>query len=228
MILAFDTATPVGSVALADEEKVLVGRYFDLGLQHSQRLFVEIDEVLKVVGVLPRQVEVVAVTSGPGSFTGLRLGMSAAKGFCLATGAALVLVPTLEGLAARLPYAQYPVCTLLDARKAEVYAALYDTAEGVPRLLAGPRAVTPADLLAERAGAPTIYTGDGALAYRKLIAASGASALLAPAYCARPEAGAIALLGLIRLRMGVSVDLATAEPQYLRDPDVRVAGPFLP
>ena len=147
LILAFDTATPVGSVALVDEERVLVGRYFDLGLQHSQRLFVEIDQAFQTAGLSIDEVDGVGVTNGPGSFTGLRLGLSAAKGLCLAAGRALIPVPTLETLAARLPYARHPVCAMLDARKGELYAALYDTSAGDPRLLEGQRAVAPTLLL---------------------------------------------------------------------------------
>jgi len=224
LILAFDTATPVGSVALVDEEKIVVGRYFDIGLQHSQRLFVEIEEVFKTANATLEEADAVAVSIGPGSFTGLRIGLSAAKGLCLAADTALVAVSTLEALAARLPYARSPVCAMLDARKGEVYTALYDNSAGCPRPLSGPRAAAPNVLLDERAGAPTIYTGNGAHAYRELIAAAGPEARLAPPHCARPEAGAIGWLALAKLRAGETADLATVQPQYLRAPDAR-AGP---
>ena len=222
LVLAFDTATPVGSVALVDEERTIVGRYFDIGLQHSQRLFVEIDQVLTVAGITLADVDAVAVSIGPGSFTGLRIGLSAAKGLCLAAGTALVTVPTLEALAARLPYARHPVCTMLDARRREVYTALYDNSEGEPQLLSAPRALAPALLLEERAGEATIYTGDGVRAYQELISAAGSCALTAPSHCARPEAGAIGRLGLAKLRAGDLADLATSEPDYLREPDAKV------
>jgi tRNA threonylcarbamoyladenosine biosynthesis protein TsaB len=180
-----------------------------------------------VTGLSLDEVEAIAVSIGPGSFTGVRIGLSAAKGFCLAADRPLVPISTLETLAARLPYAHHPVCAMLDARKGEVYAALYDNAAGYPQLLGGPRAVAPDVLLAERAGEPTIYTGDGAYVHRARIAATGPCALLAPPHCARPEAAALGQLALVRLRAdrdcGVrGVELETLEPQYLRAPDAKV------
>ena len=131
-ILALDTATPVGSVALCAAEGIVVSRYFDVGLQHSQRLFNEVEAALEAADMDVEGVRAIAVAIGPGSFTGLRIGLSAAKGLCLAAGKDLVTVSTLEALAARLPFARLPVSAVLDARKREVYAALYDTATGVP------------------------------------------------------------------------------------------------
>ena len=221
LILSFDTATPVGSVALVSEERTLISRYFDVGLQHGQRLFVEVEDALKVADRSFDQVDAVAVTIGPGSFTGLRLGLSAAKGFCLAREVPLVVVSTLEVLAARLPFARHPVCPMLDARKGEVYTALYDTGAGQPRLLEGPRALPPQALLAERVGIPTLFTGDGALAYRELVAACP-QALQVPFPCARPEAAALGWLALDRLKAGAVADLALAEPEYLRGPVVGI------
>ncbi len=219
LVLAFDTATPVGSVALVDEAHTLVSRYFDVGLQHSQRLFVEVEEALKVASCTFDQLSAIAVTIGPGSFTGLRLGLSAAKGFCLARDLPLVTVSTLEVLAGRLPFAHCPVCPMLDARKGEVYTALYDTGTGRPRLLEAPRALAPQMLMAERADIPTLFTGDGALAYRELVAACP-QALQAPFPCSRPEAAVLGWLALARLDAGEVADLASVEPEYLRGPGV--------
>ena len=117
MILALDTATPVGSVALYADEGQVINRYFNVGLQHSQRLFVEIEAALSVANVGMEALQAIAVSIGPGSFTGLRIALSAAKGLCLAADKVLVTVSTLETLAARLPFARLPVCAVLDARK---------------------------------------------------------------------------------------------------------------
>jgi tRNA A37 threonylcarbamoyladenosine modification protein TsaB len=108
---------------------------------------------------------------------------------------------------------------MLDARKGEIYAALYDTGEGRPRLLEGPRALAPQVLMAERAGLPTLFTGDGALAYGELVAACP-QALQAPFPSARPEAAALGWLALARLAAGEVADLAAVEPEYLRGPGV--------
>ena len=218
MILALDTATPVGSVALCAADGLVVSRYFDVGLQHSQRLFVEIEAALEVAGTVVGELAAVAISIGPGSFTGLRIGLGAAKGLCLAADKPLVAVSTLETLAARLPFSRLPVCAVLAARKKEVYAALYDTASGVPVELAVPRAVDPALLAEERAGQQPLYTGDGAEAYRDLWSED---ALLAPAFCARPDAGTLGWLALSKLAEGATADLTALEPEYLRAPDAK-------
>lgn len=219
-ILALDTATPVGSVALCAAEGIVVSRYFDVGLQHSQRLFNEVEAALEAADMDVEGVRAIAVAIGPGSFTGLRIGLSAAKGLCLAAGKDLVTVSTLEALAARLPFARLPVSTVLDARKREVYAALYDTATGVPVELVPPRAIAPEQLAQERANAATIYTGDGATAYRDLLA-DNSTAQFAPLPCARPDAGTIGWLALSKLEKGQTADLDSVEPEYLRSPDAR-------
>lgn len=220
VILALDTATPVGSVALCAAEGIVVSRYFDVGLQHSQRLFSEVEAALEAADMDVGEVRAVAVAIGPGSFTGLRIGLSAAKGLCLAAGKDIVTVSTLEALAARLPFARLPVCTVLDARKREVYAALYDTATGVPVELAPPRAIAPAQLARERANAATIFTGDGATVYRDLLAVNSATQF-APLHCARPDAGTVGWLALSKLEKGQTADLDSVEPEYLRSPDAR-------
>lgn len=220
VILALDTATEVGSVALCTAEGIVVSRYFDVGLQHSQRLFSEVESALEAAGMEVGAVRAVAVAIGPGSFTGLRIGLSAAKGLCLAAAKDLVTVSTLEALAARLPFARLPVCAVLDARRREVYAALYDTATGVPVELTPPRAIAPAQLAQQRANAATLYTGDGATAYRELLAANS-PAQFAPLPCARPDAGAIGWLALSKLKKSQTADLGSVEPEYLRSPDAR-------
>ncbi len=199
-----------------------MSRYFDIGLQHSQRLFVEIEEVCRAAQVEVAALAAVAVTIGPGSFTGLRIGLAAAKGLCMVGDKALIGVSTLAALAARIPYAKMPVCAMLDARKKQVYAGLYDTSQGTPVELVAPIAVDPAVLLQERAGQDTIYTGDGVGAYAELVeAVQGAHC--APFHCARPHASAVGMLAWKQLDRGDLVDLATAEPEYLRAPDAKVS-----
>jgi len=222
LILAIDTATRVGSVALVARDQVVVSRYFDIGLQHTQRLFVEVEEICRAAGVEVAALEAVAVTMGPGSFTGLRIGLAAAKGLCMVNNKKLVGVSTLAVLAARIPYAIMPVCALLDARKQQVYAGLYDTSQGLPVLSAKPVAIEPATLLEEHAGKDILYTGDGVEAYAELIdAAQGAHR--APLHCARPHASALGVLAWKKLERGEVVDLKTAEPEYLRAPDAKVS-----
>lgn len=230
VILAIDTATPVASVAVVDESRTVAASYLDAGLQHSRHLFEAIAQVLGWAGLGATEVWAVAVTIGPGSFTGLRIGLSAAKGLCLGAEAGLIPVPTLDVLAARLPFAAHPVCALLDARKGEVYAAVYDTASGLPRTLSGARALCPQRLAAERAGEATIYTGDGVAPCRQALdALCPDDALYAPTHCSRPEAGVVGHLALARLRTAPDLPLrgdalACLAPDYVRAPDARLPG----
>jgi tRNA threonylcarbamoyladenosine biosynthesis protein TsaB len=166
MLLALDTATAVGSAALLEMDRVVAACYFDIGLMHSRRIFVAIDQMIQDTSCGMDQIDVVGVSIGPGSYTGLRIGLGAAKGFCLTGKRSLIAVSTLETLAARLPYARHPVCALLDARNERVYTALYDTTAGYPTELSPPRAGNLAEVLEERAGQATIFTGDGAWVYR--------------------------------------------------------------
>ena len=222
LILALDTATAAGSVALVGEDRVRVSRYFDVGLQHSHLLFAEIEQVLSLAGCRTADLNAVAVSIGPGSFTGLRIGLSAAKGLCLAGGSALVAVPTLEAVAGQILYARQPVCALVNARRGEVYAGLYDTSTGHPRALGPARAVAPDLLVAERTGSETIYVGDGVEACLPLLGACP-GALVAPFPCGRSVAVQIGWLGLFRLQSGQTADLASVEPEYLRTPEYRPA-----
>ncbi|MFH1569157.1 MAG: tRNA (adenosine(37)-N6)-threonylcarbamoyltransferase complex dimerization subunit type 1 TsaB [Gemmatimonadota bacterium] len=227
LLLALDTATPAGSVALLEGERVLAARHFDAGAHHSARLFVVVESALAAAGRRADEVEGVAVTIGPGSFTGLRIGLSAAKGFCLARSAPLAAVPTLEVLAARLPFCPHPVCALLDARRGEVYGALYDTSAGMPQLLEGPLAAAMDEVVARWLGGPAVCTGDGAAAHAELLAGL-AGARLAPAHCRRPDAATVGALGLERLRRGEAADLAAVEPDYLRTPAFKLASAARP
>ncbi len=125
-VLAIDTSTMLGGVAVMDDLLGLVAEVrFNVKSTHSERLMTSIEYVLKQSGYTIADMDFFAVAIGPGSFTGLRIGLSTVKGFSYATGKPIVSVPTLEALAHNFPFSQYPVCTMLDARKKEVYAALF-------------------------------------------------------------------------------------------------------
>ena len=224
LILAIETATPVASIALLEGERVVASRYFDVGNQHSQRVFVEADHLFSVTGNSWNAAEAVVTTIGPGSFTGLRIGLSAAKGICLALGIPLVGVSTLQALAGRLPYARFPVCAMLDARRGQVYSALYSTKTGFPDALAEPRAVAPEDLASELSGTEVLFVGSGAKVYKeKFRRLAGAN--FAPSHLNNPDAATVGCLGLIKLTNGEVIDLKTSEPEYIRLPALGPARP---
>jgi tRNA threonylcarbamoyladenosine biosynthesis protein TsaB len=125
-VLAIDTSTMLGGIAVMDDLSGLVAEVrLNVKSTHSERLMTSIEYVLKQSGYKIADMDFFAVAIGPGSFTGLRIGLSTVKGFSFAAGKPIVSVPTLEALAHNFPFCRYPVCTMLDARKKEVYAALF-------------------------------------------------------------------------------------------------------
>lgn len=215
-VLGIETATPVCGVALGREGSILVERSLNTGTHHAERLLPMVRDALDEAGLELRDLDGIAVSIGPGSFTGLRIGLSTAKSLCWSAGLPLVAVPTLDAMAAQFPYAACPVCPALDARKKEVYAALYDTSSGGLRTLIAPAAVSPVSFVASLTG-PVLFVGDGARLYRReIVAELGGAARFAPPPLDRPSAAAVAALGLFKLERGESEDLVRAEPVYLR------------
>jgi tRNA threonylcarbamoyladenosine biosynthesis protein TsaB len=208
-LLAIETSTLAGGVALFDGER-LVGEYLlDVSVTHSERLMVAVDRLLGDARWSPRELEALAVAIGPGSFTGLRIGLATVKGLALALSIPIAGVPTLDAMAASVPFAALPVCPIVDARKGEVYASLFRwDGEGMHRewdyLALGP------DELAARFEEPVIVMGDAAASIRSPFAR------LAPAARRRPSPACVGQLALPRLAQGDVVAPADLLPLYLR------------
>jgi tRNA threonylcarbamoyladenosine biosynthesis protein TsaB len=232
-VLGLDTATFQATVAIVDEHGVLAEAERQV-TTHSDTLLALVDETLHAAQVQAAELDGVACGRGPGSFTGLRIGMATAKGLCLATGKPLLCISSLVPLAEAARQAAGEegglVAALLDARRQEVYAGLFR--DGVllePELLLGPGAL--ARRLRERAAelrigdgdARLLLCGDGALLYRdELLGALGDLARLAPEGCHVIRARHIARAALARLAVGDVDDLAAAAPLYVRPPDARL------
>jgi len=124
-ILAIETSTMLGGIAIVDNEGLVSEVRLNVNVEHSERLMPEIDHLLRSSGLTIHDIDAFAISQGPGSFTGLRVGMATLKGLCFATGKPAIGVSTLEAMAWNFPYAVYPVCPVLDARRAQVFMALY-------------------------------------------------------------------------------------------------------
>ena len=208
-VLAVETSTLAGGAAILDGDRV-VGQYLlDVSVTHSERLMVAIDRLLGDAGWTPRDLDGLAVAIGPGSFTGLRIGLSTVKGLALALSIPVAGVPTLDAMAATLPFAALPVCPVLDARKHEVYASLYRWDGRAMRREWDYLAVAP-DELARRLAEPVILLGDAARAIRT------EHARLAPPTHRAPSPACVGLLGHARLSAGETVAPADLVPIYLR------------
>jgi tRNA threonylcarbamoyladenosine biosynthesis protein TsaB len=208
-VLAVETSTLSGGAALLDGERV-VGEYtLDVRVTHSERLMAAIDQLLSDAGWTARDLDGIAVTVGPGSFTGLRVGLSTVKGLALALAIPVAAVPTLDAMAAMLPYAALPVCPVLDARKREVYASLYRWDGLGMRRQWEYLAVAP-DELSRRLREPVIVVGDGAEAIDSAFARRVEPPRRGPA------PAVVGALGRARLARGETVTVADLVPIYLR------------
>jgi tRNA threonylcarbamoyladenosine biosynthesis protein TsaB len=226
IVLAIDTSHQRGSVAVSRGEEILSEILFDASDTHSATLLPAVDACLASAKVALSDVGLFAVVHGPGSFTGLRIACATVKAFAAARGAPVAPVESCAVLAAAFPYAALPVLTLIDARRGEVYGALYETADGLPRGIvplfsARPEAV--GDLLAKHSIAgPLILCGTGALRYREALDAviPGGSRFAGERW-AVPSASLCALLALERAPLSYR-ELFALEPLYIRPPDARL------
>ncbi len=223
-VLGIETATMVGSVAVVDQVDVVASYLWNIKSAHSEHLMVAIEQILADASLSLRELDGIAVSIGPGSFTGLRIGLGTAKGLCYATGLPLVAVPTLDALASRLAFCKYQVCPMLDAKRGEVYASVYQVADGEVRRLRSPEAVSPG-LLLKRISQPTVFSGKGAIVYREnILKILGGKAYFAPPDLNYPDAAAVAKVGLSAIQRGEEAELFSLEPLYLRKPDAKISG----
>jgi len=208
-VLALETSTLAGGVALVDGERLVAEYVLDISLTHSERLMGAVDRALGDARWAPHDLEGLAVSIGPGSFTGLRIGVSTVKGLAVALGIPIAAVPTLDAMAAAVPWAPWPVCPVLRARRDEVYASLYrHDSDGLRREWEY-LALSPEEL-ARRFTEPTLLIGDGA----DFVRSTQARRLPPPRRV--PSPACVAMLGRERLRLGDTVAAAEIVPFYLR------------
>ena len=222
-LLAVDTSTSTGGVALVLDDKVVAALAVTTKRTHAKRLMVGVDTVLRMARMHITQCDGYVVTLGPGSFTGLRIGISTIKGFGFATGKPIAGVSTLDVLAHPFSGIPQPVCPMIDARKEQVFTALYKHDEkkgwGVQVREA---AVHPLVWL-EHIHEPCLFVGDGAVAYRTLIEKQlGKRALFASPCQNTPRADVLAEIGLHRFKQGRVSDAAQIVPHYLRKSDAEI------
>jgi tRNA threonylcarbamoyladenosine biosynthesis protein TsaB len=226
-LLAVETSTLTGAVALLQSGSVVAESRVSVAVTHGERLMAAIDGVLRAARCELGHVDAFAVAVGPGSFTGLRIGVSTVKSLAFATGKPVVGVPTLDALAWTLPFCAYPVCPILDAKKDEVYAALYRTLDGRLELLEAPRAVAPATLAEELRATwegPLVFLGDGVAPFGAVLGdILGTRARLAPGGLRLPSAATVGELGGAALARGDAADPAALVPLYLRPSEAEVA-----
>lgn len=222
-ILGLDSSGLVAGVAVVEDDVLLAEYTTNYKKTHSQTLLPMLDELRRMIELDMGTLDAIAVASGPGSFTGLRIGSATAKGLGLALGKPLVEVPTLEGLAWNLCGTDRLVCPLMDARRNQVYTAAYEFGRRgenfvlLPVIEQAPIDIT--DMLEKlnMLSREVIFLGDGVPVYHSLIKERcRVPYAFAPAGNSRQRAASVASLGAVYAREGKTVSAAGHQPEYLR------------
>ena len=218
LILAFETSAKAGSVALMKEGKLLGESYNNTGLTHSQTLLKMAEDLLRSCGYTPQDVEAVAVAAGPGSFTGVRIGVAAAKGYAWGSRIPCCGVSTLEAMALTLGIWDGTVVGVMDARRNQVYTATFRAEEGKLARLTEDRAISLEQLGEElqNSSGPVFLVGDGSNLCYTTLKAQAANLILPPEHRMHQRASGVALAAEGKLARGEACDGAALTPNYLR------------
>jgi tRNA threonylcarbamoyladenosine biosynthesis protein TsaB len=225
-ILSVDTSTTSGSVALTEGPKVMAEWTLQSAQTHNRRLLKSIDSLLRELKWSIDQVDVLAVTKGPGSFTGLRIGLTTVKTLAWTLRKPFVSISSLEALAAPLGLASMPVCSLIDAHKNEVYSAIFHSDGRGELHQQGPFEVASQEHLVGRIKGPTLFCGDGWLLYHQLLKEKlGHWAIEAPAPYHVIRAGFVGELARKKFSKGEMEDPVTSLPLYIRPSEAELSNP---
>lgn len=220
-LLAIDTSTNSCSVALLDGERVLAETVFTVGKTHSTHLLPMVHQILDRCGCGIEDINAIGVARGPGTFTGLRIGISTVKGLCVATNAPVIGVGSLEALAFPLAGLACPVIAMIDARRSEVYWAQFQTdGDGVKRV--SPISVSAPEKVAIMIPNGALLVGSGALLYRSVFEARCSQVRFAdpPQHIIRGSS--VGLLAVARLERRDVDGVDTLTPEYIRKSDAQI------
>lgn len=220
-ILGIDTSTPIGSVALIDSKNIIAEHTLNIVQAHSSRLMPAIDTVLKWGEITPDDLDGCAVGIGPGSFTGIRIGVATAKSLCYAVDIPIVGISTLEAIAYNMRWSDGVICPILDARRSEIYGSVFHGGTEWQRLtddLCLPIDTFLDQLINQRPkNHTTFFVGDGLVSYGDTIRERfGDTVHFADAIFNVPRGASIAKLGAQRLNQGDSHSYWTIVPNYVR------------
>jgi len=220
LTLAFDTSSKTASVSLLRDKAVLCDTIIDNGLNHSEVLLPAIDEVRRLAGIKITDIDLFACSLGPGSFTGLRIGVSTLKGLIMATGKPAAGVSSLAALALNVEDTDKIIGSMMDAGRGQVYLAYYQyDQEGILIELGAARALDPHSLTAQYQG-QVIYVGDGAIKYADSINALPIKrSKIASEEKQFIRASAVGRLAIDKYHRNDLLDLAASAPVYLRSAD---------
>ena len=218
LILAFETSAKAASVALLEGDKLLSESYQNTGMTHSQTLMVMAEDMLKQCGKTAKDVDALAVAEGPGSFTGVRIGVAAAKGFAWGREIPCYGVSTLEAMAQSLGIYDGYICPVMDARRSQVYNALFEADRGEITRIREDRAISLDDLAEDvkKLEKSVFLVGDGSILCYNTLLERVPSLVLPPEHRMHQRAVGVGIIAARQIRAGISGDAAALTPNYLR------------
>lgn len=217
--LAIETSGRVGSVAVARDGVLLAEETFPHGLQHAAELLPRIDALCRNQGWRPVDLDELYVAAGPGSFTGLRIGITLAKTLALATGVRVVAVPSVQVLAHNAPAEARHVIVVLDAKRGQIFTARFDRADDGDWLLSEPARLDTLAAMLERSPRPVHLVGEGIPFHQSAIPADDSSVIVTPEQCWRAQAGSVTQIGHAIALAGRYADIDRLTPIYIRKPE---------
>jgi len=218
-ILSVETSAGVASAAITEGEKLVCEVIVNNKKTHSQTLMPIIDSILKQAELKISDIDLIAVANGPGSFTGLRIGVSAVKGLAHAAGKPVVGISSLTAMAYNLPFCEHIISPIMDARREQVYNAIYEWQNGEPAELEAPRALGIDELLREllKKDKKIVFLGDGVPVYKNtILEILGDRAVFAPSCANAPRASALAAPAKRLYEEGKQQTCFELTPVYLR------------
>lgn len=222
-ILAIDSSATAASVCIADENKIIGEFFINTRLTHSQTLIPMVEQLAKNTGTDLKEIETIAVNAGPGSFTGVRIGVAAVKGLAFANNLPCVPVSTLESMAYNMLGNDCVVCSVMDARCSQVYNAMFRVSSGSIERLCDDRALALSDLKLDlqKYSEKIVLVGDGAELCAEYLENSLDNVFLAPVNNRTQTAASVALAAFEGLKNGTAVSSAELMPIYLRLPQAQ-------
>lgn len=215
-ILGIDTSSPKGSLAITSKDKIISERTLPFKATHSKNFFLLLDSILTEATLELSQISAFAVSIGPGAFTGLRVGLSAALGLSLAQKKPVIPVDTLFAMAYTVPLTEYLICPIVDAKKGELYSSFFQyNKDGILLRRSEDLAITPEILLKEICH-PTLFFGSGVETYGEVFKQKLGDLAVIKNSFTKTTAASVAILGYEKAKKGVDLSLNQLKPKYIR------------
>lgn len=218
-LLVIESSGLVASVAVATEDTLLAEYTINFKKTHSQTLLPMVEEIIKMLGIDLKEIDAIAVSAGPGSFTGLRIGSATAKGLGFVLKKPIISVPTTQGIAANLYGVEGIICPLMDAKRNQVYTGLYRYNKHGLEIIEDQMAISIEEIIEKvnAFGESVTYLGDGVEVFASILSEQTTVPFsFAPLHCSKQRAGAVAACAVELYRAGKFQTAAEHEPEYLR------------